>query len=328
MAAMARDGTCRISGYGDAAEAAHLVPLVNGHWFRSNMERYCRFPTEPHPINDERNTIALRRDLHHLLDTRRFTFMAKSVSGPAPPPTAEPSPAPAAPSATAQLALHVMLPSPSGQLASLYHNRALQQLVRGIAVEFLFARFAWTLFTDENMPFLSGALSHNVLLFNLAEGRLGEESLRATEVRKHANIFETYASSSRSVSPRKRSRPGNSVGRTAAEDFESLSYLGVSDEGGGWDASDVDDDYDDDESDEEQWTRGRRRKRSYDASARADNNTPPTLLGGPSVSVSGVSIATVPNELPPDSAAPPLKEADEPAEPDNKRLRRSLAWHR
>jgi hypothetical protein len=326
MAALARDGTCRISGYGDATEAAHLVPLANGHWFSSNdMERYCRFPADPHPINDERNLITLRRDLHHLLDTRRFTFAAKSVSGPPPPPAAEPSLAPAAPSATTQLALHVMLSSPSGQLADLYHNRAMQQHpVRGIAVEFLFARFAWTLFTDENMPLLSGAVSHNVLLFNPAEGRLGEESLRAAEVRKHANIFDTYSSSSRSVSPRKRSRPGHSLGRTDAEDFESLSYLGVSDEGDSWDVSDVEDD---NESDQEQWTRGRRRKRSDDASGPEENSTPPSL-GTSSVSVTDASIATASNELPPNSEVPPPKEADEPPGPDNKRLRRSLAWHR
>jgi hypothetical protein len=112
------------------------------------------------------------------------------------------------------------------------------------------------------MPLLSGALRHSVLLFKPTEGRVGEKSLRVAKVRKHANIFETYFSS-RSVSPGKRSRLGHYLGRTDAEDFESLSYLDVSDEGDGWDASDVEDDG---ESDHERWRRGRRRKRSYDAS--------------------------------------------------------------
>ncbi|KAH6617065.1 hypothetical protein F5144DRAFT_381999 [Chaetomium tenue] len=253
VAALVRDGACRISGYGDAVEAAHLVPLTNGHWFSSNnMARYCRSPTDPHPINDERNLITLRRDLHHLLDTRRFTLAAKPV-----PASPQPS-SPTTPPPGAQLALHVTLPSPSGQLEDLYHNRALQP-VRGIAVEFLFARFAWTLFADETMPFLNGAVRHNVLLFDPAEGCLGEESLRAAEVHERAaNVFE-MCFSSRSVRPRKRPRLGCSLALTDAEDFEMggcsvppFDLDGSDEEEEGWDAGEV---YD--ESDEEQ--RGRKR---------------------------------------------------------------------
>lgn len=81
VAALVRDGTCRISGYLNAVEAAHLVPLTDGDWFQSkHMERYCSLPVNLHPINDERNLVILRRDLHHLLDARCFTFAAKSVS--------------------------------------------------------------------------------------------------------------------------------------------------------------------------------------------------------------------------------------------------------
>jgi hypothetical protein len=96
--------------YLDAVEAAHLVPQADGSWFLSNdMERSCHFPTDLHPINDEKNPSILRRDLHHLPDTRRFTFAVKSFSTPPPPPAAEPSPDPADPSANIQLALHAML---------------------------------------------------------------------------------------------------------------------------------------------------------------------------------------------------------------------------
>ena len=39
-AAVARDGTCRISGYIDAPESAHLVPLQEADWFSANyMQR-------------------------------------------------------------------------------------------------------------------------------------------------------------------------------------------------------------------------------------------------------------------------------------------------
>ncbi|KAK4044729.1 hypothetical protein C8A01DRAFT_31227 [Parachaetomium inaequale] len=321
VAALARDGTCRISGYCDAVEAAHLVPLADGHWFRSNsMERYCCLPAEPHPINDERNLVILRGDLHHLLDTRRFTFVAKSV---ATQPLSPHSP-------TVQLALHVMLPSRSDQLPSLYHNRALQHPVRGLAVEFLFARFAWTLFTDENMPFLNGFAKHSVLLFDPSEGRVDEETLRSAEVRKHAKLFESY-SCSRSVSPRKRplsSQPSSSQPRppqTDAEAFETGSCgvppfdLAASSDDGDedWDAGDGG------ESSEEQWTRGRRRKRSFGTLERDDYDPP--SLGASFVSASDASVATVPGELSPQEAPSSKGPAsDEPPKLCSKRPRRNV----
>jgi len=39
--------------------------------------RYCRLPYVDQPINDDRNLLLLRRDLHHLFDQRRFAFVAK-----------------------------------------------------------------------------------------------------------------------------------------------------------------------------------------------------------------------------------------------------------
>lgn len=40
---MARDDTCRISGYRSALEVAHLLPVGEGYWFQSNdMQKYAR----------------------------------------------------------------------------------------------------------------------------------------------------------------------------------------------------------------------------------------------------------------------------------------------
>ncbi|KAF4505019.1 hypothetical protein G6O67_007017 [Ophiocordyceps sinensis] len=76
-AADSRDITCRISGYYDATEVAHLIPRSAGHWFESNdMKRYCR-SHDSQEIDDEKNLLLLRRDLHYLFDQRRFTFAAK-----------------------------------------------------------------------------------------------------------------------------------------------------------------------------------------------------------------------------------------------------------
>ena len=98
-----------------------------------------------------------------------------------------------------------MLPSGSDQLPALYHNRAPQHPVSGLAVEFLFARFAWTLFADENMSFLRGLAKHNVLLFDPSEGRVDEETLGSSELRKYAKPFDSY-SCGPSASPKKRQR--------------------------------------------------------------------------------------------------------------------------
>lgn len=301
----------------------------------NSMERYCSLPADPHPINDERNLIVLRRDLHHLLDTRRFTFVAKSVF-------AQPLLPPATHAPTAQLALHVMLPSGSEQLPGLYHNRALQDPVRGVAVEFLFARFVWTLFTDENMPFLNGFVKHAVLLFNLSEDRVDEEMLRSAEVRSQAKLFESY-SSSRSVSPRKRprsSQPSLSQHRlpqTDAEAFETGSCgvppFDLGETRGGyvedWDAGDSDG-YGSSEdigesSRQELWTRGRRRKRSFETLERDDCGGPPSL-GASFILASDGSVATAPSEQPPQAL--PLSKGQhasgETSEPCSKRPRGSV----
>jgi hypothetical protein len=41
VAAVARDVSCRITGYSDGTDVAHLVPVAAGNWFKSNkMEEY------------------------------------------------------------------------------------------------------------------------------------------------------------------------------------------------------------------------------------------------------------------------------------------------
>jgi len=89
--------------------------------------------------------ILLRRDLHFLFDDRRFTFVAKRSND-----------------QDIQLVTHILLSVSRGgyELAELYHNRMLQALI-GISVELLFARFAFSIFTDELYP--SGAAMQYIL---------------------------------------------------------------------------------------------------------------------------------------------------------------------
>jgi hypothetical protein len=119
----------------------------------------------------------------------------------------------------------------------LYHNRAPQPIC-GISVEFLFARFAWSLFTDEHIPFFGSDLDYVVRLLDKAKGEAETQSLGGPDVNNRAQLFASVPSQSRSVSLKKR------------------SYSAYGDE-----AEDVTDyEYDDDDGGDEP-PRGRPRKR-------------------------------------------------------------------
>ena len=198
VAAAARDGSCRITACVDACEVGHLVPLAAGHWFVSNnIERYCRLRSDHNAIDDENNVLVLRRDVHHLLDTRRLVLTAKQQQA------SEANPPPLPP--PCQLVVHVLLPHGLAQLVPRYHNR-LPQPITGVALPFLFARFAWTIFADENMPFFHDQHKDAVLLFDPATGRMVTERLQGNQVVGRASIFASF-SRSRSISPKQRRQP-------------------------------------------------------------------------------------------------------------------------
>ncbi|POR32602.1 Uncharacterized protein TPAR_07172 [Tolypocladium paradoxum] len=246
-AAMDRDITCRVSGYMDAVEKAHLVPEGERLWFVSNrMDRYCRRPLEVSAISDDKNILILRKDLHHLFDARRFTFVPKRFG--------------ACTSEFAELVTHVLLPSGSPELVGLYHNRS-PQPIRGISVECLFARFAWSLFADEHIPFFQSDLEYAVRLWDKAKGEAETQTLRGLDIRSSAQVFEATRSQSRSVSPKKRSLSTQGGGRINggdgywSDDRDSTRY----------------------EHDCDSWDeppRGRLRKRSWETLGRDDRQVP------------------------------------------------------
>jgi hypothetical protein len=71
--------------------------------------------------DNTRNVLLLRSDLHHLFDQGRLVFVPKGGAW----------------------VVHILSGRPDGELAALYHNVRLQPLSE-LSVEFLFARFAWT----------------------------------------------------------------------------------------------------------------------------------------------------------------------------------------
>lgn len=76
----------------------------------------------------------LRSDIHKFLDDKRLTFIPKRIAD------------------SNALVVHVFIPGSTTELVGLDHNLPLQDLT-GISIEYLFARFAWTIF-DFLKPFL------------------------------------------------------------------------------------------------------------------------------------------------------------------------------
>ncbi|KAK5652128.1 hypothetical protein OQA88_10770 [Cercophora sp. LCS_1] len=150
------------------------------------MDRYRRLGFDHLAIDDENNALVLRKDFHHLFDERRLVFVPKRSSD----------------DQSLQLVIHVLLPHGSVQILPLYHNR-LPRPITGVSAQFLFARFAWAIFTDEYMPFFRDEQKYAVLLFDPSTGRMTSEELQGRHVPGRANIFAAL-SKSRSVSPKKR----------------------------------------------------------------------------------------------------------------------------
>jgi hypothetical protein len=251
--------------------------------------RYCRLPLEVSAINDDKNILILRKDLHHLFDARRFTFVPKRfgtyTSGSAP-----------------ELVTHVLLPSGSPELVGLYHNRS-PQPIHGISIECLFARFAWSLFTDEHIPFFDSDLEYTVRLWDKAKGEAETQALRGLDVGSIAQVFESARSQSRSVSPKKR----------------SLSTYGGAQHDGDDDYSSDDEDIIDNEDSCYGWDelpRGRPRKRSREIWELDDGQVP--SLSGSFASATQSSLGTRPGRRVSQPLTPEEGDTAAPLESDGK----------
>ena len=226
---------CVLSNYGDGLEIAHLLPAGEDDWWLSNqMQQYS--PTQlfsSDPINGPANLITLRADLHRVFDERHFCHVPKvgsvgdgeeadtgngaaTVAGrPQPPPP--------------QLVLHVFTSTPSGQLPTLWHNRAVHPIPATVAVQCLFTRFAWTVLSprvfDLFLP--STPVPRRLLLWSREKGEWETETASP-------EMCRTMWKNARSRSPRKRSAP-TSVDDAAAAAEEQLllaeECLGLLDSG-------------------------------------------------------------------------------------------------
>jgi hypothetical protein len=121
-------------------------------------------------LDDVRNAIALRRDIHSEFDERKFVIASK------------------------QSKWVVQFMGHTNSLGDDFQNTQIH--LKGVSTHFLYARFAWTIF-----PFLSSFLNAHIsrgLLVRLPNGREAAKKYTFEEIKAE------FSSRSRSVSPRKR----------------------------------------------------------------------------------------------------------------------------
>ena len=124
---MARDVACYVTGHIDYREAAHLCSKAEHEWFRKNrMRKYCRNQMLPPEflLDDGRNAIALRMDIHRAFDDRRFILT---------------------PSEKPTDVWMVRFIQPTADCGFRYHGASVK-LNAEVAPEFLLVRFAWANF--------------------------------------------------------------------------------------------------------------------------------------------------------------------------------------
>lgn len=240
-----------------------------------SVSSYCAEQFDQQPIDDTRNNLVLRRDLHYLFDQRRFVFTVKRDKSDQP-----------------RLVIHVLDHQRTDELIDLYHNRLLQPL-SGISVELIFARLAWAIFNSQAFPLFDGMAKWTVRLFDPETSETKDCHLYQQEIRDKKRLFGIYPRS-RSASPLKRNL------NQAVEDEV------------GFDTKDWPSDQDALEDDAStssfgEWpNRGRRRKRSWDEHS---HHTPPGLVGS-SVSSrhcsSSTSSSDAANEARQDEVATPV----------------------
>ncbi|KAL1796175.1 hypothetical protein ACET3X_004715 [Alternaria dauci] len=200
MALQMRDGSCRISGYREELQVAHIVPQAEGDWWQANsMSNYNRSLTSG--TDDTANAMFLTASFHIAFDRPRFVFVPK----------------PSSDDGKMRLVLHLLEPSP--EFEHLYHNRELHQ--SDVGVEMLFARFAWTLF-----PLLDAFLLCKEKRRLAVRAALNDQILsRGYFTAAACERFSMSSSRKRSVSPKKRKPDEDVVDSNSVDDVEVRRHV-------------------------------------------------------------------------------------------------------
>ena len=146
IAALERDGSCRISSRFEGCNVAHIIPKSELQWFDMNwMYKYAAKESGNY-TNDVNNVFPLRQDLNFAFDQRKFAIVPKNtdIIGQDLP----------------KWVVHLLFNSQ--ELSILYHNVQLQPTT--VSSEVLFARFAWSLFPRLAGVFLDRLLERKLLI--------------------------------------------------------------------------------------------------------------------------------------------------------------------
>ncbi|KAJ9199091.1 hypothetical protein DTO166G4_7368 [Paecilomyces variotii] len=209
-AILSRDIRCRVTNHIEGTECAHLIPRNQSSWFQRNMMARYGKTSRPgsEPIDNPRNAILLRSDIHTSFDYRRFTFVPKPRC------TASTDLRDGGNEARAY-AIHIFCSPDPHELTSLYHNVTLQ-LLTGVAPEYLFARFAWTIF--QFIPiFVQAGVPRRIALYEPATSLTSSvprtEPLIKTLSGEECRLLP-LRNKSRSSSPKKRKPEDEETGST------------------------------------------------------------------------------------------------------------------
>lgn len=191
-----------MSGYSTALEVAHLVPFHEQEWFsRNRMSHYNNDRTldASNILRDQNNAILLRADLHQAFDHRRFAFFPKNESS---------------------FVVHILEHTPD--LGPLFHNTQVD--ICKASIEFLFARFAWSIFPSI-APFLASPPNTRLIV---RCGNATRESIieEATPTWLAARSAESRSNSPTKVAKRKAS--ANDTGDAATSNQRPIRKIKVS----------------------------------------------------------------------------------------------------
>lgn len=158
--------TCCVTGFRMATNKCHLVPANQRDWFVNNDMHTLYASSLPGSLGDKANHVLMRADIHSLFDQHRFAVVPKPCITP---PGLDHT---RTRTSSHVFAVHVLKDDEdSGELYSLYHNVALQpSAVSRLSCEFLFARFAWSVFAHLQ-PFLVSSTARYVVVRSDTESR-------------------------------------------------------------------------------------------------------------------------------------------------------------
>lgn len=180
---LVRDKVCRITASHFPLEISHIIPVKQAEWWLTNsMFRHAAEPALSMATDCSDNALLLRKDVHHLWDDHKFAIVPKKN----------------------KWACHVLANPPTTELRKKYHNLEIQPLA-GVALEFLFARFALAVFNYLNV-FLQAGVERTLVL--VAEGRQETKKVVGPECARQFGV----GPKSRSQSPRKKRAASSNAG--------------------------------------------------------------------------------------------------------------------